>query len=234
LENTDEEKQNVYNLIDQLRNKDGAVRQDAIFKLIQIGEPVIPFLIKNISGEDEIFLQTGVVILGEIRAISSVKFLLQLLEQSHTSQLLCDIIGALGRIGDKQAIEPIINNLKTGDESIRQWAVWALGEIKDESTVNFIIDSLKDANKWVRLEAIKVLEEQLREEKAVEPIIKLLEIEKDVEVRRIAIEALGNLGSVKALLILEKIAKNDLELDDYEEPLANSAKGSIEKILQKQ
>jgi len=60
-------------------------------------------------------------------------------------------ITALGKIGDKRAVEPLINVLRIEvDYVTRTCAAWALGEIGDARAVEALTEALNDEEKDVR------------------------------------------------------------------------------------
>jgi len=60
---------------------------------------------------------------------------------------------ALGKIGDPQAVEPLIAALKEGEKWLRQGAAWALGKIRDPRAIEPLVAALKDLKADVRKNA---------------------------------------------------------------------------------
>jgi len=80
---------------------------------------------------------------------------------------------ALGRIGDKRAVEPLIHALKDEDWYVRWKAAEALGRIGDKRAVEPLIQALKDEDSDVRREAAEALG-KIGDKRAVEAVIKSL------------------------------------------------------------
>ena len=68
-------------------------------------------------------------------------------------------IYALGFIGDKRSVKPLISILETKSEEliIRGTAVYSLGYIGDKEALNSLINALYDEEFYIREEAIKAL-----------------------------------------------------------------------------
>ncbi|NIM18215.1 MAG: hypothetical protein GTO45_39950 [Candidatus Aminicenantes bacterium] len=127
---------------------------------------------------------------------------------------LCSIIEVLGKIGDKRAVEPLINSLKDENARVREGAVEALGKIKDKRAIEPLIHSLKDENANVREVAVEALG-KMYDKRAVEPLIHSLKDE-NTYVRERAVEALGKIKDKRAVEPLMTIALED-EIKDIRE-----------------
>ena len=115
---------------------------------------------------------------------------------------------ALREIGDKRAVEPLINVLKADKNSHVRWgAAVALGEIGDKRAVEPLINALK-ADKDSRRGAANALGE-LKDTRAVEPLINVLKADKDFHVRGSAANALGEIGDPRAIEPLIHALKDD-------------------------
>jgi len=88
---------------------------------------------------------------------------------------------ALGELGDARAVQPLIEALKDGDNSIATIAAKALGEIGSGEAVEPLIFALKDKRHTVRAQAATALG-HLRDVRAVEPLIMALQ-DKEHQVR---------------------------------------------------
>ena len=129
---------------------------------------------------------------------------------------------ALGKIGDKRAVEPLIAALKDGDSNVRKAAAdslrttgwqpanafqkscllfaeqaWGkLAELGKEG-VDVLIAGLKDENLRVRGNAAWTLG-KIGDKRAVEPLLAALK-DKESNVRRATSEALGKIGDKRAV-----------------------------------
>lgn len=113
---------------------------------------------------------------------------------------------ALGDLGDKSAIVPLIHALKDGDSVIRYEAARALGKIKSARAVVPLIYALKDKDADVRMSAIEALINIGKS--AVEPFIHALKDE-DSDVRMGAVAALGEIGDKRAVAPLIQALKDE-------------------------
>ena len=75
----------------------------------------------------------------------------------------------LGRIGDSQAVEPLIAALDDEEQLVRQAAAEALGRIGDPSAVGPLVAQLKDKNGSMRNAVAQALG-QIGDPRAVEPL----------------------------------------------------------------
>ena len=108
---------------------------------------------------------------------------------------------ALGNIGDKRAVEPLISALKYKDRGMRRCAAEALGKIGDTRAIEPLIFSLKELQfygygKEVEENAIGALGKI--GETAIEPLISALK-DNDSNLRKNVTEALGNIEDTKAV-----------------------------------
>jgi HEAT repeat protein len=128
---------------------------------------------------------------------------------------------ALGNLGDKQAVEPLITTLKTATQAdIRRNCAKALGKLQDPRAVPILFANLSDMDGEVKESA----KEALRELAAKDPKIAQLESQKNVK-ELIAIlqqndyrspyvaEVLGNLGDKQAVEPLITALKTATQTD---------------------
>jgi HEAT repeat protein len=113
---------------------------------------------------------------------------------------------ALGRIGDRRAVESLILALADSDTFVRESAISALGKLGDPRSVNALCAALNDSNDFVRFDAATALGE-LKDPRAVEPLIAALK-DPDPEIRGQAAAALGKIGDPKAVGPLKAVLKN--------------------------
>ena len=99
---------------------------------------------------------------------------------------------ALGKSGDRAAVDPLIGLLGDSDYFVRAFAASALSDLGDPRAVDPLVRALADPNDRVRRSAAEALG-RLRDPKALDPIAALLG-DPDVFVRRTAAMALGDLG----------------------------------------
>jgi len=114
---------------------------------------------------------------------------------------------ALGELGDKGAVEPLIKLLGDEDLSVREGAAWALGELRDARAVQPLINVLGDENSVVQRIAAEALG-KLGDVQAVEPLFKALG-DADLSVRESATRALSMLGDAQAVKLLPKSLRGE-------------------------
>jgi len=137
---------------------------------------------------------------------------------------------ALGEIGDKRAVEPLIQALKA-DSYLQARAAWALGEIGDKRAVKPLIPALQgELDTEVTLYATQTLIKI--GEPAVKPLIQALK-RKDSDVRARAAEALGEIGDKRAVGPLIQALKADSYLQARAaEALVQIGEPAVEPLFQ--
>ena len=149
--------------------------------------------------------------------------------------------GALGMIGDANAVDPLTATLLKNDEIevVRTRAAGALGMIGDAKgdakAVEALIEVLSNANEIeaVRKEAIEALG-KIGNPKAVEPLISALKDE-DGNVRWKAVDALGMIGGAKAAeALIRKAADDEYEPVNYStaEALVRIGAEAVEPLME--
>ena len=101
-----------------------------------------------------------------------------------------EAIGVLGRLGDSQAIGPIIENLRDDDKRVRWAASKALAEM-GEPAVAYLIDAIDDPNLSIRKRALEALVEIGGP--AIGPLVGALDDQR-IRVRWGALEAVERFG----------------------------------------
>ena len=185
-------------LIQALRDEDSSLREVAAKSLDKLGWN---------PGEDiaKVYYLIAKKQWKEFTKIGkqAVEQLIQTLKDED-SQVRDGAAQALGEIGDKRAVEPLINVLKADKNFyVRGGAANALGKLKDTGAVEPLINALKaDKNSYVRGGAANALG-KLKDTRAVEPLINALKADEDSHVRWGAANALGELkdtGAVEPLI----------------------------------
>jgi small nuclear ribonucleoprotein (snRNP)-like protein len=181
---------------------------------------------------------------------SSAEVLVQLLQDSETAS---DAAIALGELGDKRAVEPLITALWSHSKGGRKGAAIALGQLRDERAVEPLITALSDDSPDVVRSAATALGElgdkraveplitalkshseggrkgaaialgQLRDERAVEPLINALR-DRRFSVRREAAHSLMTLGDKRARGPLQRL------LQDSNSQVKKAAEEALQKL----
>ena len=239
-------------LVKLLKSEDPYIRAAAARALGEIGsiEAVSP-LIKLLEDKDEYVLRWASWALGEIGAEAAVGPLIEILRKGD-EDVSWAAARSLGHIGSKGAVEPLIELLRDKKDSVRWSAARALGEIGSETAVGPLLDKLDDP--FVRRSAARALG-AIGSELAIDPLIemlktgertpggpkvmmlnstsvkeklgpmiRLLEMEK---IRWAAAEALGDIGSDRAVMPLIKLLDSD---DETIRRAAANALGDIGRV----
>ncbi|MCX7914486.1 MAG: HEAT repeat domain-containing protein [Thermodesulfovibrionales bacterium] len=195
-------KQAVEPLIKALNHEDPEIVAESAFMLGEIGdvravEPLIQAFQNSDPNDSEPNVREAIVFaLGEIGDKRAINFLLQALKDIDL------VVGyaaenALGQINPKWrdteeakiAAKNFISFIKDDDPNVRQAIAFALGVIGDRETVEHILSLLNDKYSRVRLEAARALK-YMKDPRAIEPLIQVLEDDKNSDVRNEAKRAL--------------------------------------------
>jgi len=106
----------------------------------------------------------------KLEAKGNIKDLIKALQYRKASYVQLQAAEALGRIGDSQAVDPLITALKNEDIPLRIATVEALGRLGDPRSVKPLIDTLNDRRATVRkaaLNALKKLAKQAKVDKSL-------------------------------------------------------------------
>ena len=153
--------------------------------------------------------------------------LLGLLESNET-ELISDSIVVLGRIGDKQAVPPLVARLNHVSPLIRAQIAEALARIAEPNSVPQLIYLLKDSDATVRANAASGLV-RLVDPRALRPLLGALQDE-DATVRSYAANALGELGDSKAIPDLLKVLQGWELLVAMDAPFVEAVVESVGKL----
>jgi HEAT repeat protein len=158
--------------------------------LTNIGQPALDFLISALKVKNWKVQQSAAEALGKIGDKRAIDPLIEALEDKNVQR---KAVEALGELRASRAVEPLIALLKV--QSINDFdndIVVALTEI-GQPAVDHLIAGLKDINRNVRGEVTKALGE-IKDKRAVDPLIEVAIYDNDSWVRETAVEALGKLG----------------------------------------
>lgn len=139
--------------------------------------------------------------LGQISAKQGVPALIETLYEAYDndpgySSELPAVIEALGRIGDKRAVEPIIETLDSTRPEVKIAAAIALRKIGDEQAANALVPLLNHTSPDVRRAGVSALR-KLGNEDAVEGLISCLQDNNQI-IRAMATEALSRIGDSRS------------------------------------
>jgi HEAT repeat protein len=142
-------------LINALKRNHSSVRTRAVEALARGDTSAIPVLIESLKNEPELQRITkNILASGKASAIS-------LMIESERRQSYFPREGAaeaLGKLGDRSAVTPLIDTLnKETHYSLRKASAKALGELGDESAIPSLIEAIKDESSSVREEVSEAL-----------------------------------------------------------------------------
>jgi hypothetical protein len=116
-----------------------------------------------------------------------------------------DAVIMLGEIGGKRAVQLVTSALANSDPRVRAEALHALAKLGDAEAGSLALGFLEDSDSAVRL-AAAVAAGRLGLERALRPLLHLLEEEEEPENRVLLLQALGELGDPGAVPAIEKHA----------------------------
>lgn len=197
MSHTDED-QDIADMINALNGRPWKTRRQASDTLIKLGKPaVLPLMAAIRQNTFTVFtLPEAIRALGGIGDEQAVDLLIEELENRnvHAAQ---EAIEGLGHIGSPRAIQPLIDVLRhdwDDRETITTWqkAATALAAI-GEPSLPALLTALLDEDDNVRQGVVEALV-MLRDPRAVDPLIKVLQDDEDWYVRTQSLFALGLLG----------------------------------------
>ena len=134
----------VKSLIEKLKGK-AAIRKEAAARLVIIGEPALPLLIKELlTTKNDGLKDTLIEVLGKIGE-PAVKYMIQLLGSDDDE--IADEIGYALVEMDQLAVGPLTDALKTAEESVEGRIYEVLGKIADPKSFALILEALKLSSK---------------------------------------------------------------------------------------
>jgi hypothetical protein len=116
-----------------------------------------------------------------------------------------DAVVMLGELGGGRAVQLVTSALANTDPRVRAEALHALGKLGDKEAGSLALGFLEDSDTSVRL-AAAVAAGRLGLERALRPLLHLLEHEEKFEDRVLVLHALGDLGDPGAVPAIEKHA----------------------------
>lgn len=240
----------------KLRDSERRVRIETSYKLLALEKPSISWLIVELKDKDWHMRSSAAFLLANIGNAQSVSPLISALND-ESDEVRWDVVNALGRLKDRNAVPALIEVLRNEKVDYVRWsAATALGEIGDQRAVEPLINALADESKGVQTRTAEALG-KTKDKRAVEPLMPLLKDDdcglrqmvglslgllddkraieplinslqdENNHVRFYVFQALGNLGDSRILNILKQA--HDREPDEAVKDMASRAISFVEK-----
>ena len=235
--------------IEKLYSDEPAERVLAAMRLGEMGEkanPAIPFLIDILSDTQSVIIKTETKYVASTSPDREALTALVNIGKPAVQPLIAVVkdknitvrnnaIEALGEIKDARAVDTLIVSLKDGNPDIRNNAAEALGKIRDVRAIDSLVAALKDKKSSVQQSAnaaIKNTLQQLKDTRAVEPLITLLNHDEPA-IRRFAVETLGGIPDprVSDHLILALKDNNADIRESAAESLRKTGSPAVEPLI---
>jgi HEAT repeat protein len=137
-----------------LRDKEPDVRYEVGQTMIEIGPLALPYLLQAMNFKERGARRAAAQVLADLTTPSSAKSVIRVLItalRDEDDEVRSNAVAALGRIGDHEAVEPLIELARTDRErEVRAEAVRALGNLGPmaAAAVPVIVDTMKvEANR---------------------------------------------------------------------------------------
>jgi len=184
-------------------------------EIIDLGADARPVLLVFVNDKNNIVRILSYEMLAYCGNKKDLPVLAMGLEKDSVPEV-CEAAGfAIYRIGGQEAIKTLINIYKKSDVPlIRKICCENLGKFKNLSpeTIKFIINILDDDSPKVRMAAATALG-RLKESRAVDSLIIMVNTDKNKLPRKAAARALRRIGDQKAMLCLDKLRLKSKDID---------------------
>jgi len=201
-----------------------AVRQAAVAALNSLNHPLMAEqALSLLQNSNPYVRESAVRILGYIGQSESLELLLGCCQDPDESvrQAVMESLPYFDY--DKCVIPTLARALAEDTPKVRASAARAFAEIESPSVLSYLREAVKDSEAWVRYFAIRSLGIH-QDVESVEALSQVAWTDRAHQVRIAAIEALGNVGQVKAVAILAPLSRSE------DENLANAALEALGKI----
>ncbi len=159
-------------------------------------------LLVNKSGNVKVEAGYALARLKDKRALPYVIEIFKRSERNSTELHLS--AGAIELIGDDSAIPDVIEVLNNGpDMTHRSYAAKVLGELGGDDALSALIDALGHYGSYVDKDIARAIG-SIADERAVEPLMELLDDAKDDDLRLSIVCALGNIGTPEVVPVMRE------------------------------
>ncbi|MFH1860828.1 MAG: HEAT repeat domain-containing protein [bacterium] len=199
-------------LMEALFEEDELPRRDISSALVNMGTAAVPVLLPYMDTNDMDLKGCLIWILGEIGDKQATQPLIQFLTSARgatsvrsatfmdNQSNLKKTVWALGKIGDKEALPILISWLKN-DYKLDESVIIALGRISDEKTVRLFVSALRTGDTtslpWEEISDLGI------------DMLIIATQDRNVEIRRCAVAALGKTHSKRAVEPLIALLNDD-------------------------
>jgi hypothetical protein len=121
--------------------------------------------------------------------------------------------GELEKIGDKCAVQPLMDVVRFGDEESAFRAIWALWKIEQAECFEFLLEQCKHPSEKVRREIMNILAKIL-DVSSVDTLIWVVQNDSSLYVQSGAVYVLAGIGTPKALRIVDEWKAKHRRNDD--------------------
>ncbi|NIM93321.1 MAG: hypothetical protein GTO18_06380 [Anaerolineales bacterium] len=161
-------------LTDMLRDEDNKVQNAAVHALSKIGQSALQSLLDILLDDQERLevRQLSARAIGEIADARAVDPILSLLKTVDEETLMIDLVVALGKIGEKQAVDNLVAifNDKEASPFLISSSAWSLGRIEDPTTVKHLLKAFHSPIDIVSMSAARALG-KIRSKEATEELV---------------------------------------------------------------
>jgi len=198
------------------RDKDSEVRSAAAFALGKAGsEKAIEPLINTLNRDKDSEVRSAAAFaLGKAGSEKAIEPLINALNRDKDNSVCSGAASSLGEIGSEKAIEVLFNDLTKVDKYggyVPGNTLYALSRMRSKKVIDVLLFNLINSKDyWRQYMAVLVLEEIGEEaDKAIEPLVNILNTIEDNKIRGEAASALGKVGGEKVIELLINTLKID-------------------------
>ncbi|MFX1443988.1 MAG: GNAT family N-acetyltransferase [Promethearchaeota archaeon] len=147
--------------------------------------------------------------LGKIKDINIIKYLRVLLRDENI-YIKKSVILALADIGDKSAVNILLDQLNCEEDWLKSLIVWSLGKIKDSRCINTLIEMFSEKNlKFELKKSLIIALSNFGDKRVVKLLIKMLK-DQHSGLEDYLVLALEEIGDRKALPAIIKLFLNPI------------------------
>ncbi len=207
-------------------------------------DEVAEMLLERLKDEEfeKVLKQEIILSLGSLRSQRAVDDLIEVMaEPTEDKVARMYAADSLGKIGDERAINPLKDLFSEEDALLRAYAASALANFDPDRVVDYLMEGLRDSNWKVRVASAEGLAKS-SSAKAIDILVYKARKDPVQKVRTAACEALGEIGSPRALQSLRDLYSNEAQsveiriacLDVLVKKDLGRSIGTIKAVIQKQ